>query len=118
MPLRLPASIVTYSRRPSLGATARPMRPSPSANVGRPFMMDVHVVPPSVDLNSPLPGPCQTPVAHGAGRGSDGARELVLGWVGAKAASMGRVFSSRYQVRWNVRPPSVGRYSPRSRLGP
>src|SRR6185503_13233264 len=82
MPLRAPASIVRYSRRGSLGATARPMRPRPSANVGRPFMIGFHVVPPSVDLNSPLPGPCQTPFSHGACRDSHAARYKVFGSLG------------------------------------
>src|SRR5688572_14470463 len=118
MPLCSPASMVTYTRRGSLGATASPMRPSPSAKVGSPLMIAFQVLPPSVDLNSPLPGPCQTPFSHGPWRASHVARYRVLGSFTAKVTSMAPVFTSLYQTFWYERPPSVERKRPRSSLGP
>ena len=45
--------------------TAKPMRPRPCRVVGSPCVSCFQVVPPSVDLKSPLSGPCQAPFSHG-----------------------------------------------------
>jgi hypothetical protein len=66
-------STVAVERRGSLGATPMPMRPSPSGAVGSPCVSWRHVVPPSVDLKRPLPGPVKTPFSHGAWRDSQSA---------------------------------------------
>src|SRR5437660_9459176 len=63
------ASANAYTRFESLGATEKPMRPSPSFQVGRPSPTCFHVLPPSVDLKSPLPGPLyELPTVHGGRR--------------------------------------------------
>src|SRR3954469_14813815 len=60
------ASTSAYMRFPSLGAMPSPMPPNPPcAKVGSPLPMGFHVVPPSVDLNSPLFGPEKAPFSHG-----------------------------------------------------
>src|SRR5262245_55426077 len=48
-------STTAYTRRELLGATAMPVRPIPS--FGRPVVSCFQVVPPSVDLKMPPPGP-------------------------------------------------------------
>src|ERR1051326_4417179 len=51
-----------------LGAMPMPMRLNPCAAVGSPRVSGCHVVPPSVDLNSPLVDPTYAlPYSHGAG---------------------------------------------------
>src|ERR1700736_2986622 len=59
------ASTSAYMRLGSLGAIAMPMRPSPCAGVGRPPVSCCQVVPPSVDLKSPLFGPDHSPFSQG-----------------------------------------------------
>src|ERR1041384_2576681 len=49
----------------SLGATQKPIRPRPCSKVGSPLVSCRHVLPPSVDLKSPLFGPCHWPFSHG-----------------------------------------------------
>src|SRR6185295_809038 len=59
------ASTVAYMRFELLGATQNPIRPKPCSNVGSPFVSLRQLLPPSVDLNNPLSGPCQAPFSHG-----------------------------------------------------
>ena len=83
------------SRFGRLGATVMPMRPTPSAsNVGRPLPAGRHVSPPSVDLNTPLPGPLNSPFSHGPCRASHSTAYTVRALVGSNAMSMPPVFSS------------------------
>src|SRR5512135_3325627 len=49
------ASTTAYTRLGSATDTSMPMRPNPS--LGRPCVSCFQVLPPSVDLYSPLPGP-------------------------------------------------------------
>src|SRR5262245_38542932 len=51
------ASQIAYIRFGSLGATAMPMRPSPSEREGNPFVNGRQFEPPSEETKRPLPGP-------------------------------------------------------------
>src|SRR5450830_810985 len=57
---------VANMRLGMLGATAMPIRPSPScSNVGSPLASRFQVAPPSNDLYRPEPGPENAPFSHG-----------------------------------------------------
>src|SRR5262245_29505306 len=59
-------STTAYTRRGLLGATAIPVRPIPSE--GRPFVSCFQVVPPSIDLKMPPPGPLVGAYVYQGGR--------------------------------------------------
>lgn len=79
----------------SLGAMAMPMRPKPSPTVGSPPVSGCQVLPPSADLNSPLPGPLNdSPISQGAWRAAHSTAYTVCASEGSKARSTAPVFSS------------------------
>src|SRR3954466_7624307 len=96
-------------RRGLLAATLMPTRPRPCAPVGRPLPICRHVVPPSVDLNTPLAGPLNDPFSHGPWRASHKTAYTICALVGSNATSAAPVFSSLYNTFSNDLPPSVER---------
>src|SRR3954463_1521280 len=108
---------MAYTRFGSLRETAMPMRPSPS--VGRPSVSCFQVVPPSVDLYNPLPGPFDGGYTfHGGRRVCHNDAYIVFESVGSKARSIAAVSLSLCRMGVQVFPPSVERKTPRSTLGP
>ncbi len=74
-----------------------PMRAKPSSPVGKPFVSGCHVVPPSVDLYSPLPGITNDSplrISHGATRAAHSAAYKTCGLPGSITTSAAPVFSS------------------------
>src|SRR4051794_32250644 len=59
-------SMIAYTRRGFVGATAMPVRPMRSA--GNPFVSCFQVLPPSVDLKMPPPGPLDGEYEYHGGR--------------------------------------------------
>ena len=111
-----PVSIIAKMRFGCDGAIANATLPT--GFTGSPFPLSrIHVAPPSVDLNSPLPGPplvrphvwisiCHNPAYS------------VRGLDGSIARSLQPVFSSTNSTRVHVPPPSMVRNTPRSCCGP
>src|SRR5437899_2883012 len=94
-----------------------PIRPRPS--VGKPLVSCFHVVPPSVDLYSPLPGPFEGGYTFQGGRRvchSDA--YSVFDSVGSNARSIAPVSLSLCRTLVQVFPPSLERNTPRSAFGP
>src|SRR5512146_574483 len=105
-----------YTRFGSAPDTVTPIRPSGPA--GRPLPSSrFHVLPASVDLYNPLPGPPLLRL-QGVRYASHIAANSVLGLVGSKTTSMPPVLSLTNSTRCQVAPPSVVRKMPRSVLGP
>src|SRR5258708_20137816 len=85
---------------------------------GRPWpSIFVHVLPPSVDLYSPLPGPPLFRL-HGVRYTSHKDANRVLGFLGSKTTSIAPVFESLYRTFCQVAPPSAVRKTPPSSLPP
>ena len=108
-------SITAYTRRGLLGATAIPVRPIPS--LGNPAVSCVHVVPPSVDLKIPPPGPFVGEYVNQGGRRvfhRPAKTTLVL--VGSMTTSTAPILSSLYSTFCQLLPPSRERNTPRSAL--
>ena len=63
---------MAYSRFESARQTSNPTRLSVSFG-GSPVVSCFHVVPPSVDLNTPLVGPRKSPFSHGPCRAAHSA---------------------------------------------
>src|SRR6266478_6398763 len=112
------ASSMKYTRWPRVfGATATPDRPqSPEGN---PFsVICVHVTPSSVDLYSPLPGPYDSPLCPAFRTAYHSVAYTTRGFPGSKHRSTAPVTLSLYKTFFQLRPPSVDRYTPRSSCGP
>src|ERR1043166_502220 len=98
-----------------LGAMPMPMRLHPCAAVGSPRVSGCHVVPPSVDLNSPLVDPTYAlPYSHGAWRADHSAAYTICEFAGPRATSISPVFATKPgsplgRTRCHVAPPSVDR---------
>src|SRR6185312_12052216 len=102
--------------RVPLGATAIPILPH--TPLGRPLPVSwVQVVPPSVDLYRPLPGP---PLSERQGRRRNWYIAAYTIWLllGSNSTSTAPVLSSLYRTFFQVWPPSSERKRPRSALGP
>src|SRR3954470_20763994 len=111
------ASMIANRRLLSAPDTAIPALPQ--TGFGRPGFFDssVHVLPPSVLLNRPLPGP---PLESECGvrNTSHSAAYITSGFFGSRTRSTAPVLSSRNSTRAQVLPPSFERNTPRSGLGP
>src|SRR5262249_785171 len=119
------ASTTANNRFGSDRDTSRPIRPSPSAAAGSPVVRGFQVSPPSVDLNSPLPGPCHAPFSHrpsppppAAWRPAARPPSTVSPSSGPTAGAIAPVFPSLYSPLPPVLPPSVVRNTPRSLFAP
>src|SRR5439155_26277807 len=90
----------------------------PISPAGRPGfrVISVHVSPPSVDLNRPLPGP-PLDIEYSTRYASHSAAYMVLGSRRSMATSTAPVLLSRNSTFRQVWPPSVLLKSPRSSLG-
>src|SRR3954453_23958245 len=91
MPIDPPPAIDGYSRRGLLGEIVRFAWMKFS---GTPFVNGFHVVPPSVDLKIPPPGPLHAEFSHGPCRASHNAAYTICGFVGSICPSDAPVFSS------------------------
>src|SRR5215510_7239312 len=109
-------SMSAYTRFPSAGETATPMRPNTPD--GRPDarLISVHVSPPSVDLNNPLPGP-PLDIWYSTRYASHRPANITLGLRRSIAMSIPPVLLSRKSTFFQVLPPSVVLKMPRSSLG-
>src|SRR5690348_13925017 len=109
-------SISAYTRSGFAGDTATPI--FPTMPVGRPLarVMSVQVSPPSVDLNSPLPGP-PLDICHSLRYASHIVAYITFGSFGSIEMSSAPVSGPRYSTLRHVLPPSVDLKSPRSSLG-
>ena len=89
----------------------------PSMPCGRPGLrvISVHVSPPSVDLNRPLPGP-PLDIWYSTRYASHIAANITFGFVRSIATSTAPVLSSRNSTFFQVLPPSVVLKTPRSSL--
>src|SRR5215510_6042565 len=99
-------SMSAYTRFPSAGETATPIRPttpdgSPGARV-----ISVHVSPPSVDLNNPLPGP-PLDILYSVRKASHIAAYITFGLCGSIEMSTAPVFGPRSRTLRHALPPSV-----------
>src|SRR5437773_8491557 len=103
-------------RLPSAPDTVTPMRPMTPA--GRPGLrvISVQVSPPSVDLNSPLPGP-PLDICHDTRYASQSAAYITFGLFRSIARSIAAVLLSRNRTFFQVFPPSADLNTPRSGLG-
>src|SRR5688572_25560576 len=109
-------SISAYTRFGSAPETSTPMRPTtPAGRPGR-RVISVQVSPPSVDLNSPLPGP-PLDIVYSLRKASQSAAYRMLGFDRSTERSMAPVLLSRNSTFRHVRPPSVVLNTPRSSLG-
>ena len=79
-------------------------------------VISVHVSPPSVDLNRPLPGP-PLDIVYSRRNASHSAAYMTFGFRASIEMSTPPVCSSRKSVRFQVLPPSVLLKTPRSSLG-
>src|SRR5258705_2072764 len=109
-------STSAYTRFAFAPDTATPILPT--MHRGRPGLrvISVHVSPPSVLLNRPLPGPPDD-IWYSVRYASHSAAYMTLGFVRSIAMSTAPVLSSRNSTRRQVRPPSVLLNTPRSALG-
>src|SRR6185436_14086673 len=90
-----------------------PVRPIPS--FGRPVVSCFHVVPPSVDLKMPPPGPFVGEYVYQGGRRVfHRPAYTTCGFVGSITTSTAPTFSSLYKTFCHVFPPSRERKTPRS----
>src|SRR6266852_6215813 len=109
-------SIRAYTRLEFPPETETPMRPIIPA--GRPCPSSfAQVLPPSMDLWRPLPGPPLFRL-HGVRETSHIEAKSVLELFGSKTMSIAPVLLSLYKTFCHVAPPSVVRKTPRSSLGP
>src|SRR5204862_4945482 len=89
------ASTMAYIRAGLLSETDSPMRPSLSASLGRPFVICLQLLPPSVDLYRPLPLPLYAPpVVQGGRREAHISAKTTCELRGSKTRSMAPVSSS------------------------
>src|SRR4051812_44306044 len=111
------ASTIAHSRLLSAPETAIPTLPH--SGLGSPgfFVSSVQVLPPSVVLNRPLPGP---PLENECGvrKTSHNPAYRMSGFFGSMTRSTAPVLSSRNSTRSQFLPPSFDRNTPRSGLGP
>src|SRR5947207_539725 len=109
--MEIPADVamLAYSRFVLLGEIAILACMKPSAPEGMPLVSGRHVVPPSVDLNIPPPGPLHALFSHGPCRASHSAAYTVSGCAGSICTSLAPVFSSLPSTFVKLRPPSVER---------
>src|SRR5215467_2032779 len=109
-------STMVYTRFGSAPDTATPIFPSTPA--GRPCarVISVHVSPPSVDLNKPLPGP-PLDMVYSFRYASHIAAKTTFGLCGSIETSTAPVLEPRSSTLRHVLPPSVVLYNPRSSLG-
>src|SRR5690349_21801816 len=91
----------------------------PQTGAGSPgfFVSSVHLVPPSVVLKSPVPGP-PLESEYGVRNTSHSPTYSTSGLFGSIARSTATVLSSRNSTRSHVLPPSFVRKTPRSEFGP
>src|SRR5215813_9800111 len=83
-----------YTRFPSAGETATPIRPNtPDGSPGA-WLISVHVSPPSVDLNNPLPGP-PLDILYSLRKASHIAANITYGLCGSIETSMAPVLGPR-----------------------
>src|SRR5450756_1508836 len=111
------ASMIAYRRLLSAPDDETPTLPQ--IGLGRPgfFVISVHVVPPSVLLNRPLPDP---PLESECGvrKTSHMPAYRTSGFFWSMARSTAPVLSSRNSTRSQALPPSFDRKTPRSGFGP
>ena len=110
-------SINAYMRFGFDGAIATATLPTPTCCFGSPLASRVHVVPPSRERNTPLPGP---PLSgpHGFNWSCHIPARRIREFFGFIATSEQPVFSSTKRTRFHVLPLSVVRNTPRSGCGP
>src|ERR1041385_8150735 len=102
-------------RRGLPGATATPLRPMQAA--GSPFVSWFQVLPPSVDLKMPPPGPFDGwYVYHGGRRVFQSVAYTTCELVGSITTSTAPMLSFLKRTFVQVFPPSCERYTPRSRF--
>src|SRR6516225_7958190 len=103
-------------RLDSVGETASPI--FPSVPLGRPGLREIsnQWSPPSVDLNSPLPGPPDD-ISQELRNASHSPAYSTCGLLGSRMSSIAPVLSSRKRIRSQVFPPSFDRNTPRSAFG-
>src|SRR5579872_5141630 len=105
-----------YTRLPSLGAIARPMRPV--MPVGKPWPVSFdHVFQPSADLYNPSSGPPLVNV-QGSRLKCQMPAYTTFPSFGSIARSDAPLWSLTKSVWLHVLPPSQVTYTPRSWLGP
>src|SRR5258708_32379424 len=96
--------------------TATPILPSmPEGSPGL-RVISVQCSPPSVDLNSPLPGP-RLDIEYSTRKASHSAANITFGLLRSIAMSTAPVLLSRKRTLRHVLPPSVVLKTPRSSLG-
>src|SRR5688500_19919065 len=95
-----------YTRFGSAPDTDTPMRPMTPRGMPALRVISVHVSPPSVDLNSPLPGP-PLDIWYSTRYASQSAAYSTFGFWGSTLRSIAPVLSLRKSVFFHVRPPSV-----------
>src|SRR5688500_17795841 len=100
------ASISAYTRFGSAAETETPIFPQIAG--GRPGFLDrsVHVLPPSVVLNSPLPGP-PLDIEWGVRNTSQNPAYSTSGLLASIVRSTAPAFSLRNSTLFHVLPPSV-----------
>src|SRR5690242_1282061 len=108
-------STSAYTRLPS-GPAATPMRPTTPDGIPGLRVISVHVSPPSVLLNRPLPGP-PLDMWYSLRYASHSAAYITCGFVLSIVMSIAPLLSSRYSTRRHVLPPSELLYTPRCVLG-
>src|SRR5678815_335594 len=111
------ASMIAHRRLLSAPDTAIPTLPH--SGFGSPvfFVSSVQVLPPSVVLKRPPPGP-PLESEYGVRNTSHNPAYRMLGFFGSITRSTAPVLSSRWSTRSQFLPPSFERKTPRSGLGP
>src|SRR5919205_4088737 len=99
-------STSAYTRRGLAPDTATPMRPTTPVGIPGLRVISVHVSPPSVLLNTPLPGP-PLDIWYSLRYASHSDAYITCGFVRSMLTSIAPVLSSRYSTRRHVLPPSV-----------
>src|SRR6476469_1036405 len=102
-------------RLESAPETATPMRPTTPEGMPGLRVISVHVSPPSVDLNRPLPGP-PLDIWYSTRYASHRAAKITFGFFRSRARSTAPVLLSRNRVFFHVLPPSALLNTPRSAL--
>src|SRR5262249_32307798 len=114
-------STIAHRRLGLPGATAIPIFPTKSS-FGSPPASCFQVSPPSVDLYSPLPGKFEGAYTdHGGRRVAHSDAYTTRGFFGSMATSMAPTLVGSLVLKrtfFQVAPPSVDRYRPRSGLAP
>src|SRR5919201_559525 len=116
----MPPSAASTIAKTRLGLAPETLTPIlPIGLAGSPALpvSSVHVVPPSVDLNSPLESPPLTR-SHGWRKACHSDAYSTCGFDGSIARSTAPVCASRNSTFCHDWPPFVDRNTPRSRLGP